>query len=159
MNISIEPLQASDTLSLLQFEKENRAYFSSMVPDRGDHYFRPEIFAQHHQALLDEQAAGDGLFFLIKGEGNNIVGRINVTDLTYEEHSGSVGYRIAQAYAGKEVASKALELLIHDMRKRGLKKLTAQTTDQHIASQKVLLKNGFVIDMTTSEDVQLNGQT
>ncbi len=68
MNIKIEPLQASDALSLLQFETENRTYFSSMVPDRGDHYYIPETFAQHHQALLDEQAAGDGLFFLIRDE-------------------------------------------------------------------------------------------
>ncbi|AJD92928.1 hypothetical protein JMA_36110 [Jeotgalibacillus malaysiensis] len=159
MKIKIEPLQESDTLSLLQFETVNRIYFSRMLSDRGDHYYAPEIYAQHHQALLDEQAAGDGLFFLIKNETGQIVGRINVTDLNYEERSGSIGYRIGQNYAGRGLASRSLELLIDHVRKLGLKKLTAQTTNHHTASQKVLLKNGFRIVEHQVEDVQLNGQT
>ncbi len=57
------------------------------------------------------------------------------------------------------MASKALELLIHEVDMKGLKKLTAQTTDQHTVSQKVLLKNRFIIDSGKNEDVQLNGQT
>ncbi|MDZ5710701.1 GNAT family N-acetyltransferase [Jeotgalibacillus haloalkalitolerans] len=158
MNISIEPLQASHAEDLLQFETENRTYFSSMVPDRGDDYYVPVIFEQKHQALLNEQVQGDACFYLIKDEQNRIIGRMNVTGIDPREQSGSIGYRIGEVYAGKGAASQALQLLINDMQKKGIKKLSAMTTENHLASQKILLKNEFREVVGAGEIVDLNGQ-
>ncbi|TFE01523.1 GNAT family N-acetyltransferase [Jeotgalibacillus salarius] len=158
MNIRIEPLQASDDENLLAFETENRSYFTSMIPDRGDDYYLPEIFAQRHQALLDEQAEGLSYFYLIKDEADRIIGRVNVTDINQSEQSGSIGYRVGESFTGRGIAKRALRLLIIEVQKKGIKKLTAQTTRNHIASQKVLLKNSFKTVEGEDEEVFLNDQ-
>lgn len=157
MDLSIEKLHVTDAEELYKFELENRAYFEEMVPSRGDDYYRPDIFRKRHQDLLDEQAQGSSLFYLIKDENGSIVGRMNLIDIDEEEKTGHLGYRIGQSYTKKGIATKALKSLIEEVEKYNIKQIFAKTTQNNRASQKVLEKNGFE-QIDSDEVIEMNGQ-
>jgi [ribosomal protein S5]-alanine N-acetyltransferase len=159
MDIVIEKLQHSDAEELFVFELENRDFFEEMVPSRGDNYYNFETFKKRHQALLDEQAKGLSYFYLIKNKNGSILGRINLVDIDKVEYSGHIGYRMGKSYTGKGIASKALKLLMETTYKHGIKQLLAKTTNNNIASQRVLEKNGFKRVITNDEELIMNGQS
>ncbi|WP_018930726.1 GNAT family N-acetyltransferase [Gracilibacillus lacisalsi] len=153
MDILIEQLQYKDADKLFKFELENRNFFEKMVPSRGDDYYDFEIFKKRHQALLDEQAQGLSYFYLIKNISGEILGRMNLVDIDKSGYSGHVGYRVGESYTGKGIAYTALKLLIETVSEQGIKQLLAKTTNNNIASQKVLEKNGFEHIRTDAEEI------
>lgn len=155
MDIFIEPLQKSDAEALFAFELENRAFFEEMIPTRGDDYYIPAVFNKQHKALLDEQANGTSYFYLIKRD-HSIIGRINVVDI--EGRIGNLGYRVGQAYTGRGVAKRALQLLLKKIREKDIKQMNAKTTTPNIPSQRVLEKNGFQKVAVSDESFEMNGQ-
>jgi hypothetical protein len=76
---TIEPLSIGVSSEPLTCQRDNREYFGEGVPDRGDEYF--SRFQARHQALLDEQSAGDCFFFVELAETNRLVGRGNLVDV------------------------------------------------------------------------------
>ncbi|SEM88908.1 GNAT family N-acetyltransferase [Nonomuraea pusilla] len=78
--------------ALLTFEKENRAYFSASIPDRGDGCFAR--FDERLAALLAEQAAGVCYFHVLVDDRGRVVGRVNLIDVA--DRSAELGYRIAE---------------------------------------------------------------
>ena len=60
--------------ALLAFERENRAYFAAVIPDRGDEYFA-EFDARHAQ-LLESQAAEAALHMSWEGHARVDTARI-----------------------------------------------------------------------------------
>jgi ribosomal-protein-alanine N-acetyltransferase len=127
--------------AVLDFERDNRAYFARSLTDRGDKFY--DALAENTQALLDEQDTGVCAFFVLVDRDGSILGRFNLYDL----HDGSarVGYRVAERATGHGVATKAL---IGLCRKAGhdydLRTLSAETSVANRASQRVLEKAGFV---------------
>jgi [ribosomal protein S5]-alanine N-acetyltransferase len=80
---------------------------------------------------------------LIDDDGS-VVGRFNLYDLA--DGSAEVGYRVARRVAGRGVATRALRDLCQIARERyGLRTLRAATSNENIASQRVLAKAGFVV--------------
>ncbi|WP_179295631.1 GNAT family N-acetyltransferase [Bacillus sp. FJAT-45350] len=144
MSIRLEKLTEQDGQSLFAFEKQNRSFFETMVPSRGDEYYIYENFERGLKALVEEQLEGTSLFYLIKDESNLILGRMNVVDIEKEDQSGSIGYRIGEAFLKKGIASKALAILLHEAKEHKIKQLYAKTTIENVGSQKVLEKNGFL---------------
>ena len=157
MKIQLEACTALDAEELYAFELENRLYFEQSIPSRGEDYYLPEIFKQRHASLLQEQRDGTSFFYLIKGEGGEIMGRINLVDRDVTTKRVELGYRIGQNHTGKGVAKEAVRLLIGQCRKLDIKEIQAKTTDGNIASQKILTSNGFRQENTAVE-VELNGQ-
>ena len=127
--------------ALLAFERENRAYFAAVIPDRGDSFFTE--FDMRHAQLLERQAAGTDYFHLLVAEGGEVVGRVNLTEVA--GGSAELGYRIAQKAAGQGLATTAVrkvrELAATEY---GLSRLRARVTLDNPASRKVLEHNGFV---------------
>ncbi len=127
--------------ALLAFERENRAYFAAVVPDRGDEFFAE--FDTRHAQLLEWQAAGTDYFHLLVAEGGEVVGRVNLFKVA--DGSAELGYRIAQKAAGQGLATAAVrkvrELAATEY---GLSRLRARVTLDNPASRKVLEHNGFV---------------
>lgn len=158
MDIIIEKLQRKDLEELYEFELENRAYFEEMVPSRGDDYYNFEMFKQKNIDLLDEQAKGLSYFYLIKNKEGLILGRINFTDIEKLEGLGHIGYRVGKTFTGKGVANRALNLLLAETTNLGIRKISAKTTTNNIASQKVLEKSGFQYISTAIETFKMNGQ-
>jgi [ribosomal protein S5]-alanine N-acetyltransferase len=127
--------------AILAFEKSNRDYFARSINDRGDSFF--ERFPDEHRELLTEQAVGTGAFYVLVDERDDVVGRFNLYDIS--DGTASVGYRLAERIAGRGVATGAVQALCRIARdKLGLVTLTAATSIENVASQRVLLKSGFI---------------
>ncbi|MEV4342951.1 GNAT family N-acetyltransferase [Actinoplanes sp. NPDC049596] len=136
----LELLRADHAPAVLDFEVANRAWFATSISDRGDHYF--DEFADHHKALLAEQEAGICAFYVLVDGDGSVLGRFNLYDI--ENHSAHLGYRVAQHAAGRGVATATVrELCRLAAVRHGLHTLRAATSQQNVASQKVLTKAGF----------------
>ncbi|HLG76786.1 MAG TPA: GNAT family N-acetyltransferase [Ktedonobacteraceae bacterium] len=127
--------------ALLAFERENRAYFAAVIPDRGDEFFAE--FDMRYAQLLASQAAGTDYFHLLVVEGGEVVGRVNLAGVA--DGSAELGYRIAQKAAGQELTTAAVrQVREFAATKYGLTRLLARVTLDNPASRKVLEHNGFV---------------
>ena len=134
-------MRADHGPAILAFERENRGYFAGSISDRGDEYF--DQFEERHRELLAEQEAGIGASYVLVDEDGSVLGRFNLYRL--EDGTGEVGYRVAQGAAGGGVATAAVRELCRLAASRyGLRALKAATSDQNVASQRVLIKAGFV---------------
>ena len=137
--------------AILAFELANRAYFARFIDDRGDDFY--ERYAERHRELLNEQDGGECIFHVLVDQDGTVSGRFNLYDVV--DGSARVGYRVAQRVAGRGVATTALRQLCRLARADyGLRILTAETSSQHRASQRVLEKAGF----SATEDCEVAGQ-
>ena len=137
----LQRLRAGHAPAVLAFELANRAYFAASISDRGDEFY--DQFTERHNAMLAEQEAGTGAFYVLVAEDGSVLGRFNL----YRLHDGTaeVGYRVAERVAGRGVATAAVrELCRLAVSRHGLRELRAATSNGNVASQKVLTKAGFV---------------
>lgn len=143
MDIYIERLNEQDAKELFAFECHNRTFFEQTVPARGDDYYSFGTFGVRHKELLKEQEDAISSFYLIKEGSGTIIGRINLVDIDPINGTAHVGYRIGEAFTQKGIANEALKLLVNLAPELNVTQIHAKTTSDNIASQKVLVKNGF----------------
>ncbi|KGP91790.1 acetyltransferase [Pontibacillus chungwhensis BH030062] len=143
MLIYIEKLTRSHAKALFHFEVANRSFFETMVPSRGESYYEWNVFLKKLDSLLKEQKEKEAYYYLIMEKAGTIVGRINIV-LDTTASTGDLGYRIGQDYTRKGLAKRAVETLLKEKHVAELERITAKTTSSHIASQKVLERNGFI---------------
>jgi [ribosomal protein S5]-alanine N-acetyltransferase len=137
----LQRLHADHAQAVLAFELANRAYFATFISDRGDTFF--DHFTERYTILLAEQAAGIGAFYVLVAEDGSVLGRFNLT-FTGDD-TAELGYRVAQHVAGRGVATETVrELCRLAVERHGLRTLKAAVSTANIASQKVLIKSGFV---------------
>jgi ribosomal-protein-alanine N-acetyltransferase len=137
----LKQLDADHAPAVLAFEAANRAYFAASVTDRGDEYF--DQFTKRFSALLAEQEAGICAFYVLVDEDGSVLGRFNLYDLA--DGAAELGYRVAQDVAGRGVATATVrELCRLAADRHGLHTLRAATAHENTASQRVLVKAGFV---------------
>jgi ribosomal-protein-alanine N-acetyltransferase len=137
----LQRLRADHAPAVLAFELANRAYFAASISDRGDEFF--DQFTDRHSALLAEQEAGIGAYYVLVAEDGSVLGRFNLFGL--ENGTAVLGYRVAQHVAGRGVATATVrELCRLAAARHGLRTLRAATSRENVASQKVLAKAGFV---------------
>jgi ribosomal-protein-alanine N-acetyltransferase len=137
----LQRLRADHGPAVLAFELANRAYFAAAVSDRGDEFF--DQFTDQHSAMLAEQEAGIGAFYVLVAEDGSVLGRFNLYRL--QDGTADLGYRVAQHAAGRGVATTAVrELCDLAAARYGLHTLKAATSHDNAASQKVLAKAGFI---------------
>ncbi|HEY2264453.1 MAG TPA: hypothetical protein VGI96_17645, partial [Streptosporangiaceae bacterium] len=72
----LQQLQAGHAPAVLAFELANRAYFAAFISDRGDEFF--DQFTGRHSALLTEQEAGLGAFYVLVAGDGSVMGRFNL---------------------------------------------------------------------------------
>jgi [ribosomal protein S5]-alanine N-acetyltransferase len=137
----LQRLRADHAPAVLAFEVANRAYFAASISDRGDDFF--EHFADRHSALLAEQEAGTCAFYVLVAEDGSVLGRFNLVGI--RDGTAELGYRVAQDVAGRGVATATVkELCRLAPARHGLRTIRAAAARQNAASQKVLIKAGFV---------------
>ncbi len=137
----LKRLHAGHAPAVLAFELANRAYFAASISDRGDEFF--DRFADRYGALLAEQEAGGGAFYVLVAEDGSVLGRFNLYDVA--DDTAALGYRVAEHVAGRGVATAAVrELCRLAAVRHGLGTLRAGTSRDNVASQRVLAKAGFV---------------
>ena len=137
----LQQLHADHGPAVLAFELANRAYFAAFVSDRGDDFF--DQFSEQHSALLADQDAGAGAYYVLVAEDGSVLGRFNLYDV--EDGTAVLGYRVAEHVAGRGLATATVrELCRLAAAQHGLHTLRAATSRENTASQKVLTKAGFV---------------
>jgi len=136
----LQPLRADHALAVLAFETANRGYFAASISDRGDEYF--EHFTERHNALLAEQEAGVGAYYVLVDEDGSVLGRFNLGFVA--EGVAELGYRVAQYVAGHGVATATVrDICSLAATRHGVSTLRAATARGNVASQRVLLNAGF----------------
>ena len=136
----LQRLHAGHAPAVLAFELANRAYFAASISDRGDEFY--DQFTDRHSALLAEQEAGIGAFYVLVAEDGSVLGRFNLVN--FENGTAELGYRVAQHVAGRGVATATVrELCRLAAARHGLRTLRAATTHENAASRTVLTKAGF----------------
>ena len=137
----LQRLHAGHAPAVLAFELANRSYFAAFISDRGNEYF--SRFTEQHSALLAEQEAGTGAYYVLVAEDGSVLGRFNL--YRFADGTAELGYRVAQHVAGRGLATATVrELCRLATARHGLHTLTAATSRENTASQKVLTKAGFV---------------
>ncbi|MET9662897.1 GNAT family N-acetyltransferase [Streptomyces sp. NPDC006510] len=150
----LQLLRADHAPALLAFEQENRAFFATSVPDRGDAYFTD--FDARLAALLAEQAAGVCHFHVLvdtdsNGEGE-ILGRFNLVDVA--DGSAELGFRMAEKATHRGLATATVgQICTLAATEYGLTTLRAAAALDNTASRTVLTRTGFV---PTGEEILLS---
>ncbi len=137
----LQRVRADHASAILAFELANRAYFAASISDRGDDYF--DQFAERHNALLAEQEAGVCAYYVLAGDDGSVLGRFNLFDI--QDGTAVLGYRVAQHVSGRGVATATVrEMCRLAAAQHGLRTLRAAANHDNVASQKVLIRAGFV---------------
>lgn len=143
--LALQRLRSDHAEAVLIFETVKRNYFAASINDRGNEFF--EEFAERFGELLANQAAGACVFHVLVDQDDTVVGRFNLYDLNGT--SAVVGYRVAECMSGRGVATSTLRELCQLAQQYGIETLTAVTSDENVASRRVLEKAGFVSIGTT----------
>ena len=150
----LQRLHPGHAQAVLAFELANRSYFAAFISDRGDEFF--DQFTERHSALLAEQEAGAGAYYVLVAEDGSVLGRFNL--VLAGDGTAELGYRVAQHVAGRGLATATVrELCRLAAARHGLRTLRAATSRENTASQKVLTKAGFV-PVGPADPAQLGGK-
>lgn len=144
-NISVKLLSLDDANKLFDFEVENRHYFDAIGLSRSESYYNYVSFEEIVNDLVKDQELGVHFMYLITNEQDEVVGRINLTDVIKGPlNKAELGYRIGEKHQGKGYATAAAKIIISKAKKvHNLHRIEAGTSPQNIGSQIVLIKNGF----------------
>ena len=157
--ISLELLSEENSLDVYFFEKENREYFERNLPPRPANYFDLEGFKEITRELLREQENHDVYMHLIRDSQGVMVGRINLSVLGKDRKTAELGYRIGENVSNLGYASEAVKLVLEKaFTTFGLHRIIAGTATDNLASQRVLLKNGFTFSRVIENDLQIHNE-
>ena len=157
--ISLELLSKENSLDVYFFEKENREYFERNLPPRPANYFDLEGFKEITRELLREQENHDVYMHLIRDSQGVMVGRINLSVLENNRKTAELGYRIGENVSNLGYASEAVKLVLEkSFTTYGFNRIIAGTATGNLASQRVLLKNGFTFSRVIENDLQIHNE-
>lgn len=141
----IRPIGLDDAETIAALRCDSREYLAPWEPDKGEASFTVEGMRATIEAAIERAAAWTALSYVIEDDGR-IVGGILLNSIVIGPYfrSCSFGYWVARAEAGRGVASEAVRLAKQvAFDELGLQRVQAETLPGNIASQKVLLRNGF----------------
>ena len=157
--ISLELLSKANSLDVYSFEKENREYFERNLPPRPANYFDSDGFKEITKELLTEQDNHDAYMHLIRDSQGVMIGRINLSVLESDRNTAELGYRIGGNVANLGYASEAVKLVLDKaFTTYGFNRIIAGTATGNLASQRVLLKNGFTFSRMIENDLQIHNE-
>ena len=157
--ISLELMSEENSIDVYSFEKENREYFERSLPPRPAHYFDSESFKEITRELLREQENHDVYMHLIRDSHGVMVGRINLSVLESDRNTAELGYRIGENVTNLGYASEAVKLVLEKaFTIYGLNRIIEGTATSNLASQRVLLKNGFTFSRMIKNDLQIHNE-
>ena len=157
--ISLELMSEENSINVYSFEKENQEYFERNLPPRPANYFDSEGFKEITRELLTEQTNRDVYMHLIRDSQGAMIGRINLSVLENDQKTAELGYRIGENVTNLGYASEAVRLVLDKaFHTYGLNKIVAGTATDNLASQRVLLKNGFTFSRMIENDLHIHNE-
>jgi ribosomal-protein-alanine N-acetyltransferase len=143
--ITIRPIALGDAEAIAARRRDSREHLAPWEPDKGEASFTAEGMREAIEAALERAEAGIALSYVIEDDGR-IVGGILLNSIVRGPYfrSCSFGYWVARSATGRGVATEAVRLA-KQVAFEGLelKRVQAETLPGNVASQKVLLRNGF----------------
>lgn len=143
-DVSMRILRLTDAKALTAAYVRNREYLSHWEPVRPEDYYTDAWQADDISGRLAANEAGAqypfGLF-----AGDTVVGRFNLAGIVRGPfQSAGLGYWVDGTYAGRGLASAAVQVIVETARDElGLHRIEASTLLHNTGSQRVLLKAGF----------------
>ena len=157
--ISLELLSEGNSLDVYSFETEDREYFERNLPPRPANHFDLEGFKEITRDLLTEQTNQDVYMHLIRDSQGMMVGRINLSVLENDQTTAELGYRIGENVTNLGYAGEAVKLVLDKaFTTYGLNKIIAGTATGDLASQRVLIKNGFTFSRMIENDLYIHNE-
>lgn len=137
-------LRPRDASALAAAYVRNREYLSRWEPLRPEEYYTEAWHAADIASRLAAAEAGEG-YPLGLFAGGSLVGRFNLAGIVRGPfQSAGLGYWVDSAYAGRGLASAAVQVIVGTARDDlGLHRIEASTLPHNLGSQRVLLKAGF----------------
>jgi ribosomal-protein-alanine N-acetyltransferase len=144
--VGIRPARAGDAAALAALYRENRDHLAPFEPVRDEEFFTAEGQARRLAGLLAEHEQGRAHPYVIEVDGE-LAGRITVTNVALGPfRSGSLGYWVAAPHTGRGAATAAVRAVLDEcFTRHGLHRIEAATLVDNLASQAVLLRNGFTL--------------
>ncbi|WP_199611698.1 GNAT family N-acetyltransferase [Flocculibacter collagenilyticus] len=173
--LTIVPINHDYADALLAFEKDNRAYFKSLIEDREDGFYTLHNIHNEIEKGIEEWESDEAYKFFMCVD-NKLMGRINLRQITRDTHTsifndrqnksantlihqGEIGYRISQQYSGKGVTTSAVKLVKqYAFEELHLNRIVARVAVNNPGSQIVLLKNQFQFAERIQNGQAINGQ-
>lgn len=155
----IEPVSRSNAMAILDFEIANRAFFEKTLPSRGNHYYNIDQFLTTIDLICEDQSIGELYMNIILDAQENLIGRVNLFPTVLDPYKRvfELGYRLGEAYGGKGYATEAVKQLVTlAQTEYHIEAIVASTAPDNIASQKVLLKNGFTFVKRIENDILIH---
>jgi [ribosomal protein S5]-alanine N-acetyltransferase len=142
----LRPLDRTDIPALAALTRANREFLAPTSPLRTDEHFTDE--GQERAVSASLQAAENGTSFpmvIVDGSGD-LVGTLNYNSIIRGAfQSASLGYWISQDRNNEGFASAAVRAAkLIAVERLSLHRLQAETLIDNEASQRVLIKNGFI---------------
>ena len=153
-NLIVFPL-LKDEIALLKNDKE---YFENYlnVKYNADFEFDEDGWMQNQFKLFKKSRSKlpwCSIWVITSAKDKSIIGTINFKNSPYKTKIVEVGYFVNPNYRNNGYATTALKLLSDWAFTNKVKSITAKTAKENLASQKVLEKNGFVVDKKTKNEV------
>lgn len=157
---ALQPSELADVPALSTLIRANREFLAPTSPLRPDDHFTDA--GQEHAArnLLEAARHGSCLPMLIVDPAGGIVGTLNINSIIRGVfQSASIGYWVARDRNGEGIASRAVAAALGvAFIELGLHRIQAETLLDNPASQRVLLKNGFVQYGAAADYLEIAGR-
>ncbi|MFD3874439.1 GNAT family N-acetyltransferase [Streptomyces sp. NPDC058623] len=156
--VGMRGVTLDDAAGLADVLARNRAYMAPYEPRRAPEFYTEGGQLERLRTLLADRDAGRALPYVLTADGAPI-GTINLGSLVRGPLcSGGVGYWIDRAWAGKGIATAAVEEVCRIARdEAGLHRVEAGTLVDNLASQRVLAKAGFTAYGLAPRYLHING--
>ena len=150
----LKVLQTEHWQRLLEFELDNQQWFEKWISPRPEGFYQRQVFLQNIKSLVRQSPDANYAMYLYF-DAQHILGRFNIINI--DQKIAEIGYRLAERATGKGIATTGLQALMVEAKNRlKLQQLTARVTIDNLASQKVLLNNGFVQQQSTDNFILVN---
>ena len=159
MSVYLAALCLDDVDALLAFETANRAFFEAHINARPSSYYSTDGVRAAIEAAIEDARLDRGYQFLVRADCGSLVGRVNLAQVKRAHfHSAVLGYRIGRDAGGKGHAGAAVHaVLALAFGELGLLQVEADAGVENAASQRVLLRNGFVQYGRSRRSFELDG--
>ncbi|GAK83822.1 acetyltransferase [Vibrio ponticus] len=132
--MKLTPLTLEHALPLLHFELENRDWFEQSIEPREQDFYSLTGVQTHIAEMLLDKSLNKGLTLLITDTNEQIIGRINLHNITCGK--AFLGYRLSARHTGQGITKSAIIKLLPMARELGIKRLVAMVSTENIASKK-----------------------
>lgn len=158
-SVRVRVLEANDAAELARAYLENRGHLAPWEPVRPDSFLTEEGQSEAVTQLLEETAHG-ALMPLVLVDCGRVVGRVTLSSIVRGPFQNAhLGYWIARSHTGAGIMTIAVGAAVETARDElGLHRIEAGTLLHNIASQRVLLRNGFVPYGIAPQYLRIAGQ-